>query len=566
LSGPGRTEEARPLAERVAALERLHEVGLALSSERDREQLVERILLEAKRLCHADGGTLYLADRGEALAFAIMHNDTLGRTSPGAARAVDGLPRIPLRLPGGGENRHHIAACAANARRTIHVPDAYAATEFDFSGTRRFDAETGYRSRSCLAVPLLGASAGVIGVLQLINAQDPATGRVVAFDPLRQGVVEAMAAHAAVALDNQQLLAAQRRLLDGFMQAIAEAIDAKSSHTGGHCARVPVLTTMLAEAVCRTTDGPFAAFDLNASQWRELRVAAWLHDCGKIITPEHVMEKATKLEGIHDGIELVRTRAEALRAQLELEHVRAGGRPDDRGLARSLAELADDVRFLERVNQGGESMSNADRERIVRVGTRTVSLQGVEVALLDADTVARLSVARGTLTPEERLLVNGHMVHTIRMLERLPFPEDLARVPEYAGGHHERMDGTGYPRGIYAGDMSVPARMMAIADVFEALTARDRPYKTGKPLSETMAIMGRMKAENHLDPELFDEFVRSGVYRSYAERYLPRELLDAVDEAALLAIEPAPLELPPRQVRDARWSGFLPEYRHLQNR
>ncbi|MDZ7825074.1 MAG: HD domain-containing phosphohydrolase [Gammaproteobacteria bacterium] len=334
-------------------------------------------------------------------------------------------------------------------------------------------------------------------------------------------IVEALASEAAVALDNQQLIAAQRRLLESFIQMIASAIDAKSPYTGGHCKRVPVLTEMLAAAACRTREGPFADFDLDEEQWYELHIAAWLHDCGKVTTPVHVMDKSTKLESIRDGMEAVRARFEALKRETELEHLKAGGRPDDEAVSGALAELDRDLAFLETSNIGGEFISEEDRERIRAIGARTWQCGNERRPLLTADEVNNLCVARGTLTEEERLIINGHMVQTVKMLESLPFPRDLKRVPEYAGGHHETMDGTGYPKGLFAGDMSVPARVMAIADVFEALTANDRPYKQGKTLSESMEIMGRMKRGNHLDPQLFDLFVRSGVYRQYAERFLP---------------------------------------------
>ncbi len=221
---------------------------------------------------------------------------------------------------------------------------------------------------------------------------------------------------------------------------------------------------------------------------------------------------------------------------------------------------------MERVNIGGESLSRAEQDAIRALASRTVVIAGKRQPLLTADEVENLCIPRGTLTEQERLVINGHMVQTIQMLEALPFPHNLRRIPEYAGGHHEKMDGGGYPRGLFAGDMSLPARMMAVADVFEALTAQDRPYKSAKTLSETMRIMGRMKEDNHLDPTVFDLFVTSGVYRRYADRYLPPELIDDVDEGALLAITPKPFELPPPSTRAARRKGFLPSYQPLVTR
>lgn len=553
------------LSRQVAGLELLFDVGLSLTSERDHDRLVEKILIAAKQFCRADGGTIYLATEDDHLEFAIMRNDTMGTALGGTTgKPLDQIPRVPLKDPVSGEpNERNIAAYAANAKQSVNIEDAYEVETFDFSGTKEFDRRNGYRSQSFLTIPMLNNSGRLIGVLQLINAQDPDTGEIISFDTHLQQIVEALASQAAVALDNQQLLTAQRKLMESFIQLIAEAIDAKSPYTGGHCERVPIITEMITEAVCQADSGPFADFDLTSEQWYELRIAAWLHDCGKITTPVHVMDKSTKLESIRDGIETVRARFEALKRETELEHLRRGGANEDEALSRALAELDEDLAFLERSNVGGEFLSEEHKQRIRTIAKRSWRCGEGRRPLLSDEETELLCISRGTLSEEERLVINGHMVQTVRMLERLPFPQDLKRVPEYAGGHHETMDGRGYPKGIYAGDMSIPARIMAIADVFEALTAPDRPYKRGKSLSETMTIMGRMKENNHLDPQLFDFFVQSGVYRRYAEAYMDEALVDAVDEQALLDIVPKGFEAPPEQERAARWKDFLPEYHKL---
>ncbi|MCS6799555.1 MAG: GAF domain-containing protein [Myxococcota bacterium] len=552
------------IEEKVQRLELLHRIGVALSAERNRDRLVETILLEAKALCHADGGTLYLVE-DDALHFAMVHNDTLGIAEGGTTGRPVSLPPIPLRGPDGRPNERNVASYCAVHRRSVNIPDAYDARGFDFSGTRAFDARNAYRSRSFLTIPMVDNEGRVIGVLQLINARDPATSAIVPFDEDRQRIVEALASQAAVALDNQMLLEGQKALLESFIQLIAAAIDAKSPYTGKHCERVPILTFMLAQAACEANDGPFKDFRLTEEEWYELRIAAWLHDCGKIVTPVHVMDKATKLETIFDRIALIRARFALLEREAEIRHlqrVAAGADPVESAARRDGERFAlrDDLAFLERCNIGGEFLSDEDRARIAAIGARRWRDGDVERPLLEPDEIECLSVRRGTLTDAERLIINGHMVETIKMLEALPFPRHLRRVPEYAGGHHERMDGRGYPRGLFAGDMSIPARIMAIADVFEALTAQDRPYKKGKTLSETMKIMAAMKRDNHLDPDLLDLFVTSGVYKEYARRYLPPDLIDEVDEREILETKPRPFELPPEEVRRARWGSFLPEY------
>jgi HD-GYP domain-containing protein (c-di-GMP phosphodiesterase class II) len=536
--------DVRVLEIKLQRLERLHRVGLALGSEKNRDRLVERILIEAKELCNADGGTIYLRSDDDELKFAIMLNDSLGIHSTGKAI---GLPPVPMFDPVTKEpNQKNVASYCALLKDSVNIPDAYDADGFDFSGTKKFDSKAGYRSTSFLTIPMRNQQDRVIGVLQLINAKDD-KGVVVPFAEELQELTEALASQAAVALDNAILLAGQRALMEAFIKLIAAAIDDKSPYTGGHCRRVPVLTEMIAREVCNTRDGPLANFDLDEDGWYELHIAGWLHDCGKVTTPIHVMDKATKLERIFDRIELVRTRFAVLMQAATHEQERAA--------------LRDDLDFLEVANIGGEFMSDDKKERVKKIGQRTwVDHEGKTQPLLTEEEIHNLSISRGTLTEEERIVINGHMVQTIRMLEALPFPRGLRRVPEYAGGHHEKMDGSGYPKGLYAGDMSIPARIMAIADVFEALTAQDRPYKKGKTLSESMKIMGFMKRDNHLDPDLFDVFVKSGVYKRYAQMYLPPNQIDEVDEAALLAIQPKPFSLPTEEQRRQRWEGFLPDY------
>jgi HD-GYP domain-containing protein (c-di-GMP phosphodiesterase class II) len=551
--------------ERVHRLELLHKIGVALSAEQNKDRLVEMILLEAKALCNADGGTLYLRSDEDELRFVIVRNDTLGIALGGTTGQASTLPNIPMFDPQtGAANRNNVATYAAALGRSVNIVDAYDATRFDFSGTKKFDQRNNYRSQSFLTIPMVNNEGRVIGVLQLINARED--GKVVPFTEDEQRLVEALASQAGVALDNQQLLEGQKELLESFIQMIASAIDHKSPYTGEHCERVPILTEMIARSLCEAKEGPFAGFKLSDDEWYELKIAAWMHDCGKITTPVHVMDKATKLEKIFDRIEVVRLKSELMKRDAELlclkRQLQGEGDAETlhAAMKMEIETIEQDLKFLEVANVGGEFLEPERQQRIAELGARTVQVNGTAQRFLSDDEVKNLSISRGTLTNEERLIINGHMVQTIKMLQSLPFPRNLTRVPEYAGGHHEKMDGTGYPKGLYAIDMSIPARVMAIADVFEALTAQDRPYKKGKKLSEAMAIMGRMKKDNHLDPELFDHFVTSKVYRQYAEKYLPVELIDDVDHAALLAISPKSFSLPDPETRRGRWDRFLAEY------
>ena len=550
---------APSLETRVAELELLYRVGISLSAVQDKDRLVEMILLEAKQLCNADGGTLYLCNDADQLEFEILRNDTLCFAQGGTTGVPITLPPIPI-VVDGVPNERNVATFAAHSGKTVNIADAYHAEGFDFSGTKKFDQRSGYRSQSFLTCPMVNNEGRVIGVLQLINARDE-HGTVIAFAPERQRIVEALASQAGIALDNQLLLAGQKKLLESFIELMASAIDAKSPYTGEHCKRVPVITKMLAQAACEVKEGPLAEFDLTPDEWYELHIAAWLHDCGKVITPVHVMDKATKLESIRDGIVTLRERYEILKRDLEIAHLR--GEFDAAERDRRVAALEEELAFLEATNVGGEFLPPEKQQRIRDIGKRSYRRHGKEEPLLTADEVENLCISRGTLTEKERIVINGHMVQTIKMLEQLPFPRNLRRVPEYAGGHHEKRDGTGYPKGIFADEMSVPARIMVIADVFEALTSSDRPYKKPKTLSETMKIMGFLKRDNHLDPDLFDLFVQSGMYRKCGEQFLKPEQLNAVDEAALLALKPKPFDLAATEVRAQRWKDFLPQYRNL---
>ena len=530
----------------LARLEYLNEVGSALSREKDIDRLLESILVAAKNIARADGGTLYrLADDRRSLRFEIIRTDSLGIAMGGSTGREVPFAPIPLFEDDGAPNVHNVAACAVNQDRTVNVEDAYAEAGFDFSGTRRFDTQTGYRSRSFLTVPMKNHEDEIIGVLQLINARD-ASGAVRAFSGTDQRLAESLASQAAVVLTNRLLISRLEHLFESFINLINSAIDDKSPYTGGHCERVPVLTTMLADAACSTTTGPLADFDMDDAQRYELKIAGLLHDCGKVTTPVHVVDKATKLETIFDRIHLIDTRFEIVHRDIEVELLReriaamqAGERANladmEAELKRRVQAVNEDRDFLRKANIGAESMDAEDRARVHAIASRWPRRDeaGCETPFLTADEVANLTIAYGTLTPEERRVINHHIDITIQMLEALPWPKHLQNVPEFAGGHHERMDGKGYPRGLSGEQMSVQARMMAIADVFEALTAKDRPYKRGKTLTEALSILGRMKLTGHIDPDLFDVFVREKVYLRYADQFLDPEQIDDVDPSAI---------------------------------
>lgn len=560
-SRTGRREDDR-------MVHRLVELGIALSAESNVDRLLEMILLEAKQIYHADGGTLYLTtEDDDGLLFKIMRNDTLGIAKGGTTGEEIQFPPVSLFNEDGTPNVNNVASAVWHSKKVVNIDDAYNTAEFDFSGTKKFDEATGYRSISFLTVPMINTDREVTGVLQLINARD-AGEKVVPFDSDLQPMIEALTSQAAVSVENQLLIAAQRRLWDSLIQMIAAAIDDKSPYTGGHCQRVPEVTKMLVGAACEATDGPFADFTLTEEEWYELHIAAWLHDCGKVTTPEYVVDKASKLETIYNRIHEVRTRFEVLRRDAEIDCLKAQLAGQDKSTAEAAfdarcAELEEQYQFVATANVGGEFMEDDDVERLHIVGAqlwkrhfeKTVGLSPLEQLRVEAHPpppaphmeallsdlqehqvgkynqgeLYNLAIKRGTLTAEERETINDHIVVTIKMLEQLPFPKKMRRIPEYAGGHHEKMDGTGYPRGLKKSEMSIPARVMAIADIFEALTAADRPYKKAKTISESLRIMSFMCKDQHIDPDLFDLFLKSEIWKTYADTYLDPSQVDEVD-------------------------------------
>lgn len=560
------------------------DITASLSAETRFDALLRRVLRETVGLSEASGGLLYLRDSAS------------GRLEPhglfinGAQHNLE-EHRIPSFDQGDPNTPDWLAHTAMGGSSVV------VALGFDEAAHFQSLLHTLDSPRIHLVSSGLHNRQGqTLGVLLLLHRDTGDEADLAMLRPERIAYVEAVSGVAALCIESQRLLEQQKKLLDAFIQLIAGAIDAKSPYTGGHCQRVPEITLMLARAAAASEDAPFSDYQPNDEEWEALHIAAWLHDCGKVTVPEYVVDKATKLETICDRIHEVRMRFEVLKRDAWVaywQNLSQGGDATSLGQVRDelLAVLDDEFAFIARCNLGGEAMAEADLQRLrsiaARTWTRTLddrlgvsweenlrqsrspaqSLPVQEALLSDkpehlieraeSERIAEdnpwgfkldvppykhnrgelynLGIGRGTLTNEERFIINGHMVQTIRMLNHLPFPPHLANVAEIAGGHHEKMDGTGYPKRLKREDMSLPARMMAIADIFEALTAVDRPYKKGKLLSESLNIMAGMCKGAHIDPELFGLFVREKIYLSYAERFLRSEQIDQVDNDALLA-------------------------------
>ncbi len=545
-------------------IRRFLSISAAVAAEEDFDHLLPMLLTETLSAADADAGVLYLVDDKMLVPVALRRGDGLKIRAPLPRAPLDGTgPLLAAALRGGKPRAGELDADDARATGLTGV-------------TAMLEARHG------LAVPLLNRHQQLVGAMLLV--------RKAPIEEAQVSFVTALSASAATSLETRELLKLQKELFEAFIQLIANAIDAKSPYTGGHCARVPELAGMLARAACAESTGPFKDFHLSEQEWDAVYVASWLHDCGKVTTPEYVVDKATKLETIHDRIHEVRTRFEVLKRDAEIACLKAIAGGEDETIARErLAaeqELLDsDFAFVAACNEGGEFMSPEKLERLKAIASRTwlrtlddrigisheekgrkalepaAPLPAVEPLLADKPEhrlprspqdrvppdnkwgfrmpvpellynkgeVYNLSIGRGTLTEEERYKICEHIVQTLVMLSQLPYPKHLRQVPEIACGHHERMDGTGYPKCLTREEMSPLARLMSVADIFEALTAVDRPYKKGKTLSEAIKIMSFMKKDRHIDPDWFDLFLRSGVYREYAEKFMKPEQIDHVD-------------------------------------
>lgn len=570
-------------------IRRFMELNTAVAGDADFEHLLPRLLSETLAATYARAGVLYLSvdgqltpaialdAQGQPLADTQLWDDS-GKWSAAAAdgKLAKVAAVLDLLTPAVG------AALAAHTVQTTQIPP-------DRLQLLGLSSAASNQPAHAVAVPLENRQGAPVGAMLLI-LDAPADDNRLAF-------IGALSGLAAVSLEARNLITDQKALFDALLRMMASAIDAKSPHTGGHCARVPELVHLLAQATCDATQGPYANFTLSEDDWDTLRIAAWMHDCGKITTPEHVVDKGTKLHCLYDRIHEVRMRFELLKREAEIRCLQAildDADPQASTQARDaeLAALDADFAFVARCNQGTESMDPIHIERLQRIAARTwtrtlddrlglsheelarkapypaPSLPHAEPLLanrpehriaqreehalyehadnpwgfrmqapkshLDMGELHNLSVRHGTLTEEERYLIRHHIVQTEIMLRQLPFPRHLAAVPDVAAAHHERMDGKGYPKGLTAAQLSPMARMMAIADVFEALTAGDRPYKRGKSLSEALSIMTDMACSGHLDPDLFAIFLQSGAYLTYAQRFVAPPQIDACDVQPLL--------------------------------
>jgi len=521
--GPGNVRALGFSAKQIRQIRKLTQIGRALSAERNIERLLEMIVEEAREFTDADGGALYIMSDDETeLQFAIVQTETLRVRMGGTGGKITWKP-VRLKKPDGSPNHENVSAHVALTGNTVNIPDVYTAGGFDFRGTKKFDTQTGYRSKSMLVVPMKNHENDIIGVLQLLNARNEERSEVISFSAECQEMTESLASQAAVALSNNRLIHNLEVLIESFIRAIATAIDEKSPYTGGHVRRVADLTMTIARKINDATDGPYADVRFSDDQMKELQTAAWLHDVGKVTTPECVVDKATKLATIFDRIELLRLRFEVCGLQARLRRLNKDAdlesmaADNDDGMEPILRE---EFHFLSEANRGSERMSDEMMERVRTIAGRTWKLDGKMEPLLSPDEILNLNIRQGTLSAKERDIIQNHAAMTYKILSQLPFPKKMKHVPDYAAAHHEALNGRGYPRGLDATRLPLQPRILALADVFEALTAKDRPYREGKTLPDALHILTMMVRDGHIDPDLFALFQKEEIPLDYARREL----------------------------------------------
>ena len=527
--------------------------------------IIEKVMRVARKACDADGCFFFSVSDNKYINLEYSRVNSLNVGISG----TENMAFFPSVFLPDVKNRSRKAPseyCALN-REIINSPNIFQTTGIDTDLIAKFDDANNYSTISLLAIPLVDRKDNLLGVAQFTNAKD-ANGKIISFTTEAQKVVLSVCKLITIALENKNQKEAYSQLLESFIEVLARAIDAKSPYTGSHCQRVPIIARLLATAAVQETTGNLKTFEMSPDDWYTLHIASWLHDCGKVTTPEYIVDKATKLETIFNRIHEIRNRFEILHRDAHIEYLQKRLNNIDTKqhlqaeFVAKVKQLEEDFAFVAKCNTGDIELNDRDIARLeqisqiqfVRYFNRMLGLSWAErdnvenkdfyvhparenllqnrkdqiFGPYNRGELYNLEIRRGTINKEERDKINEHIVVTIDMLKALPFPKELSKVVEYAGAHHERIDGKGYPNGLTGDQMSVPAKIMAIADIFEALTANDRPYKEPKKLSEVLRIMQQMKHNGHIDPDLYDVFIRSKVYQDYAEQYMDKNQIDEV--------------------------------------
>ena len=518
-------DEVSNYAERLGGqIKKMSDIGRALSGVQDLNTLLEMIVDQARNFTNADAGTLYIVENN-TLRFQIVQNDSLKIRMGGKSGETIPFPPVELK-------ETNVSAFVALKGISVNIPDVYDTDLFDFTGPKKFDQSTGYRSKSMLVVPLRNHENDVIGVLQLLNATNPISNEVIAFSQDYENLSESLASQAAVSVTNAKLIANMTELFEAFVKVMATAIDEKSPVTGGHIRRVAELTLTMAEVIHDIDEGHFKDKTFSPDQMYELRIAAYMHDIGKVTSPVEIVEKAKKLQTIFDRIQYVRLRMAYISQKIELEGQEAkikilqnGSSPEklnsiEKETLEKLMEIEEIQRFINKCNEPGEFLDDEILVRLKEVSEKTyIDDAGEQQPFLTADELVNLSIRRGSITEKERQKMQGHAAVTLKMLKQIPFTKKLKNIPDFAGAHHEFLNGKGYPLGLKGDEISFEGRLMAVTDIAEALTASDRPYKKAMPLETVYRILRSMVEGGELDPNLVELFIEKEVYKIYQKKH-----------------------------------------------
>ena len=518
-------DEVTVYAEQLGGqIKKLSDIGRALSGVHDLNTLLEMIVDQARSFTKADAGTLYILEEN-TLRFQIVQNDSLKIRMGG--KTGDTIPFPPVEL-----KESNVSAYVAIKGEPVNIPDVYDTDLFDFTGPKKFDQSTGYRSKSMLVIPLKNHEDDVIGVLQLLNATNAINKEVIPFSKDYVNLSESLASQAAVAITNAKLISNMAELFEAFVKVMATAIDEKSPVTGGHIRRVANLTLTMAEFINEHEDGIFKEKKFSPDQMYELRIAAYMHDIGKVTTPVEIVEKAKKLQTIFDRIHYVRLRMDYIIQKVKLEGqqikinllesgaVKTEVEKVEADLNNKIEELKEIRSFINKCNEPGEFLEDETLERLKEISQRTyLDNEGEEQPFLTEDELLNLSIRRGSITETERKKMQDHAAVTLRMLNQIPFTKKLKNIPNFAGAYHEFINGNGYPLGLKGDQIPFEGRLMAVTDIAEALTASDRPYKKAMPLETVYRILRSMSEKGELDNDLVELFIDKEIYKLYQAKH-----------------------------------------------
>ena len=502
-------------------LEEIMKINLAFSSQHDKNKLLEDILTLTKNLTSADAGTLYIKSKDEQyLSFKVIQNDTLNINMGGTKNDLN-WPDLAIFQEDGKVNNKMVAVVCANEKRIINVSDVYKTNKYKFEGTKDFDMKTSYRSKSMLVIPLINHENEVIGVLQLINKLK--NGVIINFNKLDEKIIISLASQAAMALTNMQLITSLEDFIDAFVSTIAKAIDTKSPYTSDHIVKVEKIALLVAKAI-HEDNTIYEKVKYNENDYKQIALAAWMHDIGKISMPEHIIDKATKLEKIYDRIDLIQQRFEIIKLNKEIDLLK--NLITKKEYENYIQELNNDIEFLKRINLGGEFMNDDDIKKLELISQKNYIKNNEKFTLITEDEFYNLSIKKGTLTKEEIKIIRNHAQLSLDMISELPFPKKYKDVLNIACNHHEKLNGLGYPRGLKSEQITLEDRIMILADIFEALTASERPYKDAMTLSKVKNILVSMANNGELDKDLINFFFNHRILNEYSKEELKSYQLD----------------------------------------